>query len=217
MHEVPAAADALRAALLTAAVIPVVTLHQAASAAPLAAALVAGGLPVVEFTLRTRVALAAIRAAADVPGAIVGAGTVTTGAEAEAAIDAGARFLVSPGLVEETIEVAARRGIPIVPGIATPTEMLRARAMGCLVVKVFPASALGGPSYVQALAALGTGIGFVPTGGISAATAPAYLAIPEVVAVGGSWMVHAAEIAASRWDLVAEIAAACRVLRPVTA
>jgi 2-dehydro-3-deoxyphosphogluconate aldolase/(4S)-4-hydroxy-2-oxoglutarate aldolase len=205
--------DTPRDVLRAAGVIPVVTIHQAALAAPLAEALVDGGLEAIEITLRTRVALEAIRAAAGVPGALVGAGTVTTASEAEAAIDAGARFVVSPGLVEEVLEVCARRGVSALPGIATPTEMLRARALGCRAVKVFPASALGGPSFVQALASLRTGLGFVPTGGISAATAPAYLAIPEVVAVGGSWMVPAAEVAANRWDLVTEAGRACRALR----
>lgn len=199
--------------LRLAAVIPVVTIGQTWGAAPMTEALVDGGLSAVEITLRTDAGLPGIRAAAQVAGSVVGAGTVTTAEQAEAAIDAGARFVVSPGLVEGVLEVCARHGVLALPGIATPTEMLRALALGCRVVKVFPASVLGGPALVRALAALGTGAGFVPTGGISLASAPSYLEIPEVVAVGGSWMVPAAEVAAGRWDLVRELALACGALR----
>jgi 2-dehydro-3-deoxyphosphogluconate aldolase/(4S)-4-hydroxy-2-oxoglutarate aldolase len=201
------------AAMREARVIPVVTVQDAATAAPLAQALVAGGLPVVEITLRTPAGLDAIRAASLVPGSVVGAGTVTNATQAEAAVDAGAVFLVSPGLVEDVVAIAARRRVLVLPGIATPTEMLHAMALGCDTVKVFPASVLGGPALVRALAALGTGVEFVPTGGIDLAAAPAYVAIPEVVAVGGSWMVPKERLEAADWAGVRDLAAACGALR----
>jgi 2-dehydro-3-deoxyphosphogluconate aldolase/(4S)-4-hydroxy-2-oxoglutarate aldolase len=194
-------------------VIPVVTIQDAAGAVPLTEALVAGGLRAVEITLRTAAGLDALRAATAVPQALVGAGTVTTAAQAEAALDAGARFVVCPGLVEDVVAACDRRGVLVLPGIATPTELLRALALGVGTVKVFPASLLGGPAVVRALAALGTGARFVPTGGIDLAGAPAYLAIPEVVAVGGSWMVPIDRIAARDWEGIRALAAACGVLQ----
>lgn len=209
-REPAAVVEALRAAR----VIPVVTIEDAAGAVPLAEALVAGGLPAVEITLRTPAGLDALRAAAaGVPGALVGAGTVLSAEAADAAIDAGARFVVSPGLVEAVVETCRRRGVLALPGIATPTELLRGLGLGCETVKLFPAALLGGPSLILALTALGTGAMFVPTGGITLETAPDYLAIREVVAVGGSWMVPADRIAARDWDAVRALADACSVLR----
>jgi 2-dehydro-3-deoxyphosphogluconate aldolase/(4S)-4-hydroxy-2-oxoglutarate aldolase len=201
--------DVLRASR----VIPVVTLAEPAAARPLVSALLEGGLSAFEITLRTPAGLEAIRIAAARGDAVVGAGTVTTATAAEAAIDAGARFLVSPGLVEEVVAVAARHDVLMLPGIATPTELLRAVALGCRTVKFFPASVAGGRPMVRALAALRTGAGFVPTGGIDVASAPLYLAIPEVVAVGGSWMVPADRISARDWDAVRDLAKACAGLR----
>lgn len=202
--------DALRAAR----VVPVVTIGDATQGVPLTRALVDGGLPVVEITLRTAAGLEALRgAAAGVPDAVVGAGTVLSAAAADAAIDAGARFVVSPGLVEAVVEVCARRGVLALPGIATPTELLRALALGCTTVKVFPAAQLGGPALLKALAALSTGAAFVPTGGITLESAPSYLALPEVVAIGGSWMVPGERLAAGDWDAVRGLAATCGVLR----
>jgi 2-dehydro-3-deoxyphosphogluconate aldolase/(4S)-4-hydroxy-2-oxoglutarate aldolase len=194
-------------------VVPVVTVRDAADAVPLAEALVAGGLPAIEITLRTAAGLEAIRAAVGVRGAVVGAGTVTTAEQAEAALDAGARFVVSPGLVEEVVEACRARDVLALPGIATPTEMLRAVALGATVVKLFPAGPLGGPAMVRALAALDPGIGFVPTGGIDLESARDYLAIPQVVAVGGSWMVPGSVLAARDWPAVAELAGECAALR----
>jgi 2-dehydro-3-deoxyphosphogluconate aldolase/(4S)-4-hydroxy-2-oxoglutarate aldolase len=206
--------DAVLGLLRAARVIPVVTITAAATAVPMTRALLDGGLTAVEITLRTAAGLNAVRAAAaDVPDALVGAGTVTTAEACEAAIDAGARFVVSPGLVDEVVAVCARRGVLALPGIATPTELLRALALGCRTVKLFPASVLGGPPMIKALAALGTGVGFVPTGGIGLDTAPSYLGIPDVVAVGGSWMVPPDRIAAEDWSTVRALAGACRVLR----
>ena len=206
--------DAVVGQLRAVRVVPVVTIRDAASAVPMTRALVDGGLTVVEITLRTAAGLDALRAAAaGAPDALVGAGTVTTADACEAAIAAGARFVVSPGLVDEVLAVCARRGVLALPGIATPTELLHAIALGCRTVKLFPASVLGGPAMVKALAALGTGVGFVPTGGIGLDTAPSYLAIPDVVAVGGSWMVPADRLAAGDWTGVRDLASACAVLR----
>lgn len=194
-------------------VVPVVTVRDAGDAVPLAEALVGAGLPIVEVTLRTAAGLDAIREAAAVRGAVVGAGTVTTAEQAGAAIDAGARFVVSPGLVEEVLVTCRDRGILALPGIATPTELLRAVALGSGVVKVFPAAVLGGPAMVRALAALNPELGFVPTGGIDLETARDYLAIPQVVAVGGSWMVPGSVLAARDWPAVTELARECASLR----
>ena len=204
-----AVVEALRAAR----VVPVCTIEDATRAVPLAEALVAGGLPAIEITLRTPAGLEAVRAAAGVPGALVGAGTVLTAEAADAAIDAGARFVVSPGLVDAVVGACRRRGVLALPGIATPTELLRALELGCATVKLFPATVLGGPALIRALSALGTGATFVPTGGVTLASAPSYLALPEVVAVGGSWMVPADRIAAGDWDAVRALAEACAVLR----
>jgi 2-dehydro-3-deoxyphosphogluconate aldolase/(4S)-4-hydroxy-2-oxoglutarate aldolase len=201
-------------ALRAARVVPVITIGDAGHAVPLARALVDGGLPAIEITLRTPAGLDAVRAAATgVPEALVGAGTVLTPEAAEAAIDAGAQFVVSPGLVEPVVQACRRRGILALPGIATPSELLHALTLGCTILKLFPASVLGGPAMLRALAALGTGASFVPTGGITLDSAPSYLAIPEVVAVGGSWMVPVDRIAAADWDGIRDLASACAVLR----
>lgn len=199
--------------LRRARVVPVVTIRDAADAVALAEALVAGGLPVIEITLRTAAGLEAIRAAASVPGAVVGAGTVTTAEQAAAVLEAGARFVVSPGIVEGMVEACRERGVLALPGIATPTEMLRAIALGCPAVKLFPAAPLGGPAMVRALAAVAPEVGFVPTGGVDLESAPEYLAIPQVVAVGGSWMVPGSVLAARDWPAVAELAGECAALR----
>ena len=147
---------------------------------PLAEALVAGGLPAIEITLRTPAGSDALRAAAaGVPGALVGAGTVRSAEAADAAIDAGARFVVSPGLVDAVVEACRRRGVLALPGVATPTELLRALDLGCTTVKLFPAAVLGGPAMIRSLTALGTGAAFVPTGGITLDSAPSYLGAPR--------------------------------------
>jgi 2-dehydro-3-deoxyphosphogluconate aldolase/(4S)-4-hydroxy-2-oxoglutarate aldolase len=195
-------------------VLPVATVQDIAVAVPLARSLVEGGLPLVEVTLRSAAGLGAIAAVSrEVPDAIVGAGTVTTAAACEAAIDLGARFIVSPGLVEEVVAAGARRGVPVLPGVATPTELLRAVALGCTTVKLFPAGLLGGPAMVRALVALGVGATFVPTGGIDHDGARGYLEIPEVIAVGGSWMLPGARVADGDWTEIRRLAAACADLR----
>ena len=193
----------------SARIVPVVTLEDAADAVPLTEALGRGGLPAVEITLRTDAGMDALReaAAARLPGALLGAGTVLTPEDAEAAIDAGARFVVSPGLIDDVVVTCHRRDVLVLPGIATPTELLRALALGCTTVKLFPAALAGGPALIRSLVALGTGARFVPTGGITPDTAASYLAIPEVLAIGGTWMVPAASIKARDWDAIGRLAA----------
>jgi len=178
------------AAVMTAApVIAVVTIADADAAVPLAQALVAGGLPAVEVTLRTPAALEAVRRiAAAVPGAIVGAGTVVTPDQATAARDAGAAFLVSPGLTEPLAEHVARLGVPYLPGIATAGDLMRGQALGLTHFKFFPASTSGGVPALKALCAPFPHARFCPTGGVSEQSAPEWLALPSVLCVGGSWV-----------------------------
>jgi 2-dehydro-3-deoxyphosphogluconate aldolase/(4S)-4-hydroxy-2-oxoglutarate aldolase len=190
-------------------VIPVVTVKKADDAVGLVLALVEGGLPVVEITLRTPTAMESIhRAATQVPEAIVGAGSVTSAANAAAAIDAGAQFIISPGLDQGVVETAHDRGTPVIPGVATATELMRAVALGVNVVKLFPAELVGGSAMITALSALWPDMRFVPTGGISPANAAEYLALPQVLAVGGSWMASGSAIASRDWASITEVAAA---------
>lgn len=175
--------------MTTAPVIPVLVIDDAADAAPIAETLVAAGLPVLEVTLRTPAALAAIRAMAKVTGAIVGAGTVLDPDLYAAAVDAGARFAVSPGLTDRLARAAAGGPVPLLPGVATASEIMRARDHGFTRLKFFPASIAGGPAALSAFAAVFGDLRFCPTGGITADTAPAWLALPTVDCVGGSWIV----------------------------
>jgi 2-dehydro-3-deoxyphosphogluconate aldolase / (4S)-4-hydroxy-2-oxoglutarate aldolase len=196
-------------ALAAARVLPVVTIDDADHAVPLVATLAAAGLVVVEITLRTDAALAAIRlAVAQVPEAIVGAGTVTSASLARAALDAGACFLVSPGLDTDVVGTADLHGVPVMPGVATPTELQRAVNLGCSTVKLFPAEVIGGTRLVEALAPVWPDVRFVPTGGISPENAGRYLALPHVLAVGGSWMVPRAAVTARDWSAVSVAASA---------
>jgi 2-dehydro-3-deoxyphosphogluconate aldolase/(4S)-4-hydroxy-2-oxoglutarate aldolase len=170
-------------------VIPVLTIERAADAVPLASALVAGGLPVLEVTLRTQAAIAAIESIARaVPDAIVGAGTVTRRDDIARATTAGARFLVSPGTPRDLAAALAESGLPALPGCATATEAMELTAQGFSVVKFFPAQASGGIAWLKSVAAPLPHLRFCPTGGIDAANAAAYLALPNVPAVGGSWV-----------------------------
>jgi 2-dehydro-3-deoxyphosphogluconate aldolase/(4S)-4-hydroxy-2-oxoglutarate aldolase len=193
-------------------VVPVVTVAEPASARPLVTALAAGGLDVVELTLRTPDALDALRLAAQVNGVLVGAGTVMTAGQAVAAVEAGARFVVSPGLHLEVVHACRDLGVLAVPGVGTATEYMAAGRLGLDVLKVFPAEPLGGPAFVSALASLDPAVRFLPTGGISRDRAAAYLALPQVVAVGGSWMAAAQDVAAEDWAAVEAAAASCRSL-----
>lgn len=156
-------------------------------------------LPVVEVTLRRPQSLTALRELANVPGMIVGAGTVMTARHVGQAVEAGARFLVSPGLSAAVINEASALDVPIIPGVATPTELMAALAAGVTTVKFFPAAVSGGPAAIRAMAAVAPEVSWVPTGGIDAHTASDYLAIPTVVAVGGSWMCPAPLVDSGRW------------------
>jgi 2-dehydro-3-deoxyphosphogluconate aldolase/(4S)-4-hydroxy-2-oxoglutarate aldolase len=172
----------------TAPVIPVLVVDDAAEAVPLAEALVAGGLRVLEVTLRTPAALDAIRAMKTVDGAIVGSGTVTNPSELDAALDAGSEFIVSPGLTEKLGQAAISSGVPFLPGIATAGDIMRGLDLGLTHFKFFPAMAAGGIPALKALAAPFGQCRFCPTGGISETSAPDWLAIEPVLCVGGSWI-----------------------------
>lgn len=178
----------IREICATAPVIPVIVIEDAAWAEPLARSLVAGGLPVLEVTLRTPAAIEAIAAMARVDGAIVGAGTVITPQDAHRARAAGARFAVSPGLTDTLVGACEDCALPLLPGAATASEAMQAVEAGFDTLKFFPAGPAGGPAYLRALAGPLPSIGFCPTGGISAANAPEYLALPNVLCVGGSWV-----------------------------
>jgi len=190
------------------AVIPVVTLDRLEDAVPLAEALVAGGLPAIEMTLRTPAGLAAIeQIASKVKGAIVGAGTITTPADVTAAKDAGARFGVSPALFPDVIKAAASAHLPYIPGIMTATEAMQAVALGCKVLKLFPAEPAGGIKLLKALAGPFPDLLFCPTGGIGPTQAADYLRLPNVIAIGGSWMTPAEAIKARDWNTIRKLAA----------
>ncbi len=190
-------------------VVPVLTVHEPDEAVRLVRALVDGGLPAIEITLRTPTALEAIRRSRlEVPAAVIGAGSVTSATRAAEAVDAGARFLVSPGLDDGVIDVALSESVPVLPGVATATELLRAERAGIGAVKLFPAEQIGGPALIQAFAAVWPDVRFMPTGGITAASAPAYLALPQVLAVGGSWMVRQTAVGERDWTSVTSGAAA---------
>lgn len=195
--------------------VPVVVLDDPDHAAGLGRALVTGGLPVAEVTLRTPAALASIERLARDPQLLVGAGTVTRAEQVDRAIDAGAGFVVCPGLSASVVRRARELGVPCVPGVATPTELMAAVELGCASLKLFPAAELGGPAMVRALAGPFPDVRFVPTGGIGPAEATAYLALPSVLAVGGSWMVPRAALAAGRFDEVTRLVA--RAVAAVTA
>jgi len=170
-------------------IVPVVAINDSAKAADLAAALVEGGLPIAEITLRTPASLDSIKIAAANKELLVGAGSLRNAEDLKKAVDAGARFAVSAGFSPSVAAEAARLGIPYFPGVATPTEMLQAINEGITTLKFFPAQTLGGVSAISAMSAPFPGISFMPTGGISATNAKEYLDLKCVVAVGGSWMV----------------------------
>ncbi len=194
-------------------VVPVVAIPRADDAVPLARTLVAAGLPCAEITFRTAAAAAAIAAiAAAVPELRVGAGTVLTVEQAEAALQAGASFIVAPGFDPAVVDFALQRGVPIVPGVCTPTEVTLALARGLSLLKLFPAEAAGGVAYLKALAAPFGAARFVPTGGIGPDNLASYLAVRQVVACGGSWMVTKELIAAGDFDTIGGLAAEARRL-----
>jgi 2-dehydro-3-deoxyphosphogluconate aldolase / (4S)-4-hydroxy-2-oxoglutarate aldolase len=195
-------------------VIPVIVIEDADQAVPLARALVAGGVRVLEVTLRTPAALGAISAIArHVPDAVVGVGTVTEMGQFAAARDAGARFAVSPGLTPALQEAARRAGLPWLPGVMTPSDVIAARAAGLRQLKLFPAQQAGGIGMLKALYGPFPDVVFCPTGGITAATAPDFLALPNVACVGGSWLTPASAMAAGDWATITQLAAEASVLR----
>ncbi|MEU1181515.1 bifunctional 4-hydroxy-2-oxoglutarate aldolase/2-dehydro-3-deoxy-phosphogluconate aldolase [Streptomyces sp. NPDC005820] len=184
----------LAAVLSGARIMPVLTVPSAASAGPLADALAAGGARCAEVTLRTPGAERALRTMAAHGGLTVGAGTVLTAEQAERAVAAGARFVVSPGFDEDVVAKCRDLDVPVVPGVATATELMRALRAGLGTVKLFPAEPLGGPGMLRALSAPFPQARFVPTGGIGADRLVDYLAEPAVLAVGGTWMATAAHL-----------------------
>ncbi|MEU8755286.1 bifunctional 4-hydroxy-2-oxoglutarate aldolase/2-dehydro-3-deoxy-phosphogluconate aldolase [Streptomyces chartreusis] len=195
-------------------VVPVVVIDDPSDAVPLARALVAGGLPAIEVTLRTPAALEAIGAVADaVPDAVVGAGTVITPEQVTLAVTAGARFLVSPGWTDLLLEAMRASGVPYLPGVSTTSEVVALLERGVREMKFFPAEAAGGTAYLKSLNGPLPQARFCPTGGIGPATAPDYLALPNVGCVGGSWMLPADAIAARDWGRVEALAREAAGLR----
>ncbi|MEU4995057.1 bifunctional 4-hydroxy-2-oxoglutarate aldolase/2-dehydro-3-deoxy-phosphogluconate aldolase [Streptomyces sp. NPDC021622] len=195
-------------------VVPVVVVEDVADAVPLARALVAGGLPAIEVTLRTPAALGAIRAvAAEVPDAVVGAGTVISAQGVADSVAAGARFLVSPGWTDTLLGAMRESGVPFLPGVSTTSEVVALLERGVREMKFFPAEAAGGTAYLKSLGGPLPQARFCPTGGVSLASAPSYLALANVGCVGGSWMLPADAVAAKDWARVESLAREAAALR----
>ncbi len=191
----------------TSPVIPVIVIDDIAQACSLAEALVAGGLKVLEVTLRTDCALEGMELIAkNIPGAIVGAGTVTTPQQVTDVVNAGAQFMVSPGSTDVLIDAAVASPIEILPGVATASEAMRLRERGITRLKFFPAEAAGGAPMLKSLAGPLSDLIFCPTGGITPALAPEYLKLPNVACVGGSWMVPKNLVNAGDWDAITKLA-----------
>jgi len=185
--------------------LPVIVIDDPANGVPLARALEEGGLPCVEITLRTARALQAIeKISAECPTVFAGAGTVLTPQQAADALSAGAKFIVAPGFNPAMVDYCIERGIPVFPGVATPSEIEQALGRGLSVLKFFPAEQLGGIAYLKAIAAPYGKVGFIPTGGIALSNLASYLASPRVVACGGSWIAPAEWIAAAKFDRITE-------------
>lgn len=196
-------------------VIPVIVIQRLQDAVPLAQALVAGGVRVLEVTLRTPVALAAIEAIVRaVPQAIVGAGTIRSAADARAARDAGSLFGVSPGYTAEVGAACRAAGLPLLPGVASASEVMAAQADGLAFLKFFPAAAAGGIPMLKALAGPFPDVMFCPTGGITPETAPQFLALPNVAVCGGSWLTPHDAVQAGDWGRITQLARAASALRP---
>ena len=198
-------------------VVPVIAIEKVEAAIPLADALLEGGLPVVEITFRTAAAAEVIRKIAqERPQLLVGAGTVLTPANLEAAKASGAAFAVAPGLNPQTVKQAEQIGLPFVPGVATPTDIEAGLALGCILLKFFPAEALGGVAMIAALSApyKHTGLRFIPTGGVSTANLEAYTRLETVAAVGGTWIAKKDDLAAGKW---AEVSARCKAALQIVA
>lgn len=196
-------------------VVPVVVLDDADHAVPLARALVEGGLPAIEVTLRTPAAAESIeRIAAEVPGAVVGAGTVVTARDAERSLKAGARFLVSPGCTPRLRAAMADTGLPFLPGVSSASEAMALLEEGVTAMKFFPAEPAGGVPYLKALGGPLPQITFCPTGGIRPGNAAEYLALPNVGCVGGTWLTPSDAVRAGDWDRIRGLAAEAAELRP---
>ena len=199
----------------TGPVIPVIVIDRLEDAVPLARALVAGGVRVLELTLRTPVALQAIEAIAnEVEGAIIGVGTITRPEDFDASLKAGALFGVSPGLTPELVAAAWDSALPLLPGVMTPSDVIAARAAGFTELKLFPAQQAGGVGMLQALSGPFPDLRFCPTGGISATTAPQFLALPNVACVGGSWLTPGDAVASRDWGRITTLARGTADLRP---
>ena len=195
-------------------VIPVIVLHRLQDAVPLAEALLAGGVKVLEVTLRTPVALQCIEAIARAcPEALVGAGTIRSAADAQAALDAGSRFAVSPGYTAAIGAACRQIGLPLLPGVATASEVMAASADGLSFLKFFPAVQAGGIAMLKALGGPFPDIAFCPTGGITLETAPQFLALPNVKVCGGSWLMPADAVASGDWTRITRLAREAQALR----
>ncbi|MFB9767329.1 bifunctional 4-hydroxy-2-oxoglutarate aldolase/2-dehydro-3-deoxy-phosphogluconate aldolase, partial [Nocardioides kongjuensis] len=189
-------------------VLPVVVIDDLATAVPIARALVDGGLPAIELTLRTPAALDAIRLiAAEVPEIALGAGTIVTPSQASAAVAAGAGFLVSPGCTPALLAAMQDTGVPFLPGTSTVSEVMSVLEAGVTEMKFFPAEAAGGAPYLRAVSGPLPQARFCPTGGVTPASAPGYLALPNVGCVGGSWLTPADAVAAGDWERISKLAA----------
>ena len=187
-------------------IIPVLVIQHAAHARPLAEALVAGGLPALEVTLRTPAALDAIREMAQVPGGVVGAGTLVTPQDVKNAVAAGAKFGVSPGATDILVAACEAEGLPLLAGAATATEAMAMLEKGYDMLKFFPAEASGGAPALKAIGAPLPQISFCPTGGVSSENAGTYLSLPNVVCAGGSWVAPADKVATGAWDEIEALA-----------
>lgn len=205
----------IRSVLAASPVMPVIVIDDLAHAVPLARALVAGGIRVLEVTLRTAAALDSIRAiAAEVPDALVGAGTVLSAADLDAAAAAGARFAVSPGASAALLAAAHAAPIPLLPGVMTPSDVIAGLDAGLDTFKLFPAAQAGGLGMLKALGGPFPQVLFCPTGGIDASTAPAFLALPNVACVGGSWLCPGELVRSGDWATITALARAAAALRP---
>ena len=202
------------AVLRVSPVIPVVTIDDPQDAVPLAQALVHGGVKIIELTLRTDSALTSLKLIAEeVPDILVGAGTILTPGQADAAMQAGAKFLVSPGVTPALLTSLLALDVPVLPGVATVGEVMAVLEAGLDAMKFFPAGPAGGPSYLAAIGAPIPQVQFCPTGGISLATAPDYLKLPNVSCVGGSWLTPATAVDAKDWGRITALAAEVAALR----
>ncbi len=189
-------------------IVPVVTIDDAADAPGLAGALADGGLPIAEITFRTDAAaeaIAAIKAAR--PDVLVGAGTVLGAATVDRALEAGAEFIVAPGFNPSMVVVAQARGVAVIPGVVTPSEIEAAMSLGLRVLKFFPAEVSGGSAYLSAVRATYPGVRFMPSGGVNVGNVASYLALPNVIAAGGTWIATADAIRDHRWDEISRLAA----------